>query len=72
MSTFSKRLKMLRLEKQLTQKQLAVLAGTTERVIQNYELDERKPGFDKLISLADSLNVSIDYLVGRSDDPTRH
>ncbi len=72
MSIFSEKLKEYRKVKGLTQKQLAELAGTTERVIQNYELAEKKPGLDKLVSIADALDVSLDFLVGRSDDPTRH
>ena len=39
---------------------------------QRYEYGEREPSFQKLIALADYFDVSLDYLVGRSDDPTRH
>lgn len=72
MSTFSKHLKILRLEKQFTQKQLGELSGTSERTIQDYEAGKRKPGLDVLIALSGALDVSIDYLVGCSNDPTRH
>lgn len=72
MFTFGEHLKSLRLSKGITQKQLATLTGTSERGIQNYELNQRKPTYDILISLADYFDVSLDYLVGRSDDPTRH
>lgn len=37
---------------------------------QRYEYGERSPSFDCLIALADFYDVSLDYLVGRSDDPT--
>lgn len=70
--TFGERLRQLRTEKGLTQKQLAVETGTSERGIQNYEMGIRNPAFDVLIALADYFDVSLDYLCGRSDDPTRH
>jgi hypothetical protein len=70
--TFGERLRQLRTEKGLTQKQLAVETGTSERGIQNYEMGIRNPAFDVLIALADYFDVSLDYLCGRSDDPARH
>lgn len=68
---FGERLKQLRAVKNLTQKQLAIETETSERGIQNYEMGIRKPAFDVLIALADYFDVSLDYLVGRSDEPTR-
>lgn len=62
------RLKSLRLEHNLTQKQLAELSGITERGYQNYEIGQRIPTLNALIALADFFNVSLDYLVGRSDE----
>lgn len=72
MFNFGAHLKELRKSKGITQKQLALGIGGSERGIQQYELGERKPTYDMLIALADYFDVSIDYLVGRSDDPTRH
>ena len=43
--------------------------GASERGIQSYEIGERNPAFDQLIALADYFDVSIDYLVGRTDKP---
>ncbi|MFQ7062144.1 MAG: helix-turn-helix domain-containing protein [[Clostridium] leptum] len=37
--------------------------------MQSYEIGERNPAFDQLIALADYFDVSIDYLVGRTDKP---
>lgn len=68
---FGERLKQLRAVRNLTQKQLAIETETSERGIQNYEMGIRKPAFDVLIALADYFDVSLDYIVGRSDDPTR-
>jgi transcriptional regulator with XRE-family HTH domain len=64
---FGTHLKMLRQSKNITQRQLAENIGASERGIQNYELSTRKPTYDTLIALADYFDVSIDYLVGRSD-----
>ena len=72
MFNFGQHLKELRKAKGVTQKQLAIDIGASERGIQQYELGARKPTYDMLIALADYFNVSLDYLVGRSDDPARH
>lgn len=69
---FKARIKQLRIEHGLSQKQLAINTSLTETAIQNYEYGNRKPAFDVLIALADYFNVSLDYLVGRSDMPDRH
>lgn len=65
------RLTKIRNEFGITQKQLADGIGLSVIAIQNYESGRRKPAFDVLISLADYYNVSLDYLVGRSDIPER-
>lgn len=72
MSYFSERLKATRQEQKLTQKNLAEYLKIQERAYQNYEYGNREPSLDTLIKIADYFNVSLDYLVGRSDDPTRH
>lgn len=65
--TSKERIKELRTRKKLTQKQLAEKTGLSERGIQNYELGERVPTLQVAIALADFFDVSLDYLVGRSD-----
>ena len=62
-----KRLVQIRNERHLTQKQVADGVGLSTIAIQNYESGRRKPAYDVLISLADYFDVSLDYLVGRSD-----
>ena len=69
--TFSERLVELRKSRGLTQKQLAADLQLSELAIQHYEAQRRKPAFDVLLSVADYFNVSLDYLVGRSDIPER-
>ena len=69
---FKNRLRDLRLENNLTMEELANKVGCTRGAISNFENGNRKPSLDILISLADYFNVSIDYLVGRTDDPELH
>ena len=72
MFNFAEHLKSLRQSKNITQKQLGETIGSSERGIQNYELGVSKPKYEVIIALADYFDVSTDYLLGRSDDPTRH
>lgn len=69
---FNCRLKELRKKNKLTQVSLAEKLGLTERQYQRLEANDSKPMYDNLLALADYFDVSLDYLVGRSDDPTRH
>lgn len=71
MDTLGIRLKKLRLEKNITQKGLAAMLGISLRGYQLYESDDGYPGVPGLISLADYFDVSLDYLVGRSNEPAR-
>ena len=71
MSNLNERLKNLRTEKNLSQKQLSTELNISSRNYQRYEYGERKPDSDTLIALADFFDVSLDFLVGRSDDPKR-
>lgn len=67
--TFQNRLIELRNTRNLTQKQIAESVGISVLGYQRYEYGVREPAFHVLISLADYFNVSIDYLVGRTDNP---
>lgn len=68
----NERLKQLRIEKGLSQKDLAQKIEISDRNYQRYEYGEREPVASVLVTLANFYNISLDYLVGRSDDPTRH
>ena len=70
--TFGQRLGMLRKERGYTQKTFAQELSVTERCIRAYENETRHPDYFGLIALADYFDVSLDYLVGRSDDPRRY
>lgn len=72
MPTFGERLKELRLKKASTQKEMAEYLGISANAYQNYEYDKREMNIKSLTLLADYFDVSIDYLIGRSDDPTRY
>lgn len=63
--SFKERLKEKRLGANLTQVQLAELAGVTSRTIQNYELGSRKPVHIEVVQrIADALGTTSDYLLG--------
>ena len=68
MSVFSERLKELRKEQNLTQQELADKLGINRCNITNWECGNRETNFKMLIQLADMLNVSTDYLLGREVD----
>lgn len=67
--SFQDRLINLRKSKNLTQKEIAEAIGISVLGYQRYEYGTREPAFHILISLADYFNVSLDYLVCRSDKP---
>ncbi len=67
--TFSERLIELRTSRNLTQKQVYEAIGMSAPGYQRYEYGTREPAYQNLIALADYFNVSLDYLVGRSDNP---
>lgn len=63
------RLKELRKKKGISQLRLATELNTTQNTISRYETGEREPGIDELIKIADYFNVSVDYLIGRTENP---
>ena len=67
MDLFAKRVKELRTERKLPQKELAEQLGITVRAHQCYEEGKRYPDFQGFLALADFFSVSLDYLAGRTD-----
>ena len=63
------RLKHLRERELLTQKQVANLIFCGQRAYSYYENGERDIPTQTLIRLADFYNVSVDYILGRTDNP---
>lgn len=67
MTIIAKKIKGLRLLKGVTQKQVADAINVSPVSLQRFEYGTVRPSLDTLIALADFFNVSLDYLVGRSD-----
>ena len=61
------RLKELRVETGATQKQVADFIGCSSLVYSRYEREVREPDIDALCKLADYFNVTVDYIVCRTD-----
>ncbi len=64
--TLGQHITTLRKEKKLSQNELGKKAGTSGDLIGRYERDEVKPSIDVIIRIADALDVSIDFLVGKT------
>ncbi len=64
------RLRELRKSRGITQLKLALDLGMNQNSISRYESGEREADYRTLIALADYFNVSVDYLLERTNDPT--
>jgi transcriptional regulator with XRE-family HTH domain len=67
---FAARLRAARELRSLSQSELAVRANLQPSAISHFEIGARSPSFDNLKRVADALDVTTDYLVGRSDSPS--
>ncbi|HBH95612.1 MAG TPA: XRE family transcriptional regulator [Ruminococcaceae bacterium] len=63
------RLKELRKKRKISQIRLAIELNLNQNSISRYENEEREADYRTLISIADYFNVSIDFLLGRTDNP---
>lgn len=72
MNYYFPRLRDLREDNELTQKEIAFILGIDQRVYSTYETGKRIIPINLLIALADYYSISIDYIVGRTNDPTLH
>ena len=63
------RLKEIRKSKGISQLKMAIDLNTNQNTISRYETGEREPGINELIQIADYFNISIDYLLERTDIP---
>ena len=61
------RLKQLRKEKNISQLKLAFDLNMSQNTISRYETGEREADYARLIKFANYFNVSLDYLLGRTD-----
>lgn len=62
-------LKKLRLQKNKTQLNVQMDTGIEQALLSKYESGKRIPPTDTLIILADYYNVSMDYIMGRTENP---
>lgn len=69
MSTFGERLRDLRMNRNLHQSQLGEILGLSPSAIGSYERNLREPAYKHLSEMADLFNVSVDYLLCRTDEP---
>ena len=69
MPDFASRIRECRKCKGFTQKQMAAELDISEILWRNYEAGNRRPTFEGLLRLARYFGVSLDYLVGWTDDP---
>lgn len=69
MVPFAVRLKAARKLKRFTQKEVAEYLHIAAHTYQNYEIGERRPNYECLVAIADYLDVTTDYLLGRTEEP---
>ena len=62
------RLRDLREDKDMKQKEVAAILGIDQRVYSNYEMGKREIPLHHLVALADFYHVTTDYLLGRKGD----
>lgn len=65
---FAERLKILRKQVKLTQAQIAEKLDISQQAYASWERGAKKPTQENLVKIAQILNVSVDYLVGNSDN----
>ena len=68
---FADKIRVLRKEKKLTQAEVAKEVGLSARGYQDLELGA-KPRYEALLHIADFYDVSVDWLMGRTDNPHAH
>lgn len=71
MMTCGDKIAALRDKRGLTQEDLAAKIGISRASLSHYEKGRREPDYTILTKLADYFQVSIDYLLGRTDDPSK-
>lgn len=68
MEIIAERIKYLRDSRKMTQVRLGIELGVAQETISGYEIGRIVPPADMLVKLADCLNTSVDYLLGRTDN----
>ena len=68
---YYQRIRDIREDNDLNQRQMAEILQTTQHQISKYETGKQMMGIDKYIKLAKRFNVSLDYLAGLIDTPEK-
>ena len=69
MTKIAERLKEIRIENRYSQKQIADMCGMAQATIGRYETDAADPSPETLLWYAETFEVSLDYIYGRTDNP---
>ena len=72
MTKIAERLKEIRVAHRYSQKQIADMCGMAQATIGRYETDAADPSPETLLWYAETFEVSLDYLFGRTDEPKGH
>ncbi len=72
MTKIAERLKGIRIENRYSQKQIADMCGMAQATIGRYETNVADPSPETLLWYAETFEVSLDYIFGRTDDPKGH
>lgn len=70
--TLGERVKYLRNSKNMERQELADALGITYHALAKYETNDREPDYNILLKIADYFDVSTDYLLCRTNDPSPH
>lgn len=71
-NTLGKRIKNLRIEQNLNQQEFAKILNVSNSTISQYESGARVPSDDVKRQIADHFGVTMDYLMGRTDNPSSY
>lgn len=71
MADYTKRIRDLREDRDLTQQQIARVLRTSQTVYSRYELGKRALPIEHLIKLCEIYSVSADYILGFTDEPKK-
>lgn len=66
---FASRLKQLRSDKHISQRDFSKIVGVTQQAIGKWEVGKSTPDYNTLCHLAQYFHVTTDYLLGRTDTP---
>lgn len=67
----SERIVLLRKQRKLTQEKVGEMVNMSQRSVANWESGERFPSIPTLIELSEKFNVSVDYMLGCTDNPEK-